>query len=182
MDTGDDIEKIKHMIRESYREKCWTRFSKGKRRIAQEVAGTEYNEEKCQMVRKHAESDEVLRCLAQGGFCSPAIMQRRGSKLPSHCPWCRELLGDHDHIMWECKKRPTKLPKPKMELQARVGWPGPAQNNKINSEIALWQKDVVEEVWRQRYGESQKTLKQPVAWEEEGTDSDSDSYSSGQSA
>ena len=163
------------MIRESYRERCWTRFRKGKRRAAQLVASTPYNEKQCQAVRKQVEDDEVLRCLAQGGFSSPAIMQRPGCKLPMHCPWCRSNLGYLDHIMWECSARPTKLRRPKSEMSARLGWPDPSRSAEQNAEYAIWQRDVVEEVWRQRYGED----RQRKAWQEEKHNEakDNDEYS-----
>jgi hypothetical protein len=168
-----------HAIRESYRRHCWQKFRGGKRRAACILKEVPYDERQGKLARDLYE-DEVMRCVMTGGFLSPACMQNKeGAKqLDTSCPWCEVALGHTEHIFWECKERPSKVPRPANNLQARLGWPDPAKSWKVNAETTDWMKATVQEVWEKRYGaRSQPATHEAGQSASEDSSSDEDSQS-----
>ena len=95
------------------------------------------------------------KALALAVFWSPAAMGERGIKgrsMPTGCPLCHGSRGVHEHIFWECAKRPEKIDRPSDEVQARLGWPS-GQSRKEDEQVVAYMQGVVSEVvWDQGYG------------------------------
>ena len=113
---------------------------------------------------------------------TPGAVHMAGmTQFPSNCPWCRTAIGYHDHVFWECGKRPLKIAKPKCKLQRRLGWASAAKKNADKDRAVLdWMQVVVEEVWSQRYGDEWCHKKRQTEGKEVETDSDTESESDGQ--
>jgi len=146
-------EKVSHWIREAYRRNRWKAWLKCERRAVEETGRIPYDEERCKKARMWAVT-EVQRTIMCGGFVTPAAIHAQGRQEWTHmCPWCHRVVGNHDHIFWECRERPRKIGKPQDRLQRRLGWPVNGASKKSNLDILGWMEEVAREVWKERYGQ-----------------------------
>ena len=76
-----------------------------------------------------------------GATISPAALAHIPG-MDSSCIWGCGSFGHHDHIAWECDKRPLKI-RPKNGLDQRFGW--------FSSVTRSWLSRIVTEVWKTRY-------------------------------
>ena len=77
----------------------------------EETGREPYDEERCKRARAWA-GTEVQKVILTGGLMTPAAAREAGKEQwPHHCPWCKEALGNHDHVFWECNEREKLLEK-----------------------------------------------------------------------
>ena len=71
-------------------------------------------------IRSDCASNTAMRNLVVGATFSPAALAHVPG-MDSSCTWGCGSFGHHDHIAWECDKRPLKI-RPKNGLDQRFGW------------------------------------------------------------
>ncbi len=120
----EDLGKLAHAIRASWRSKQWSSYVVG-RSIASHVArNLPYEEKRLQLVRKYIGTDGHRRMIATGSWDSPSHAMDPAQR---GCPWCGLVRGTADHVMWTCAARPSPdggpLPlTPTDGFMRRMGW------------------------------------------------------------
>ena len=110
-----------------------------------------------------------------GAFRSPAnfqigIANKMSGEYPDKCIACREI-GGHHHIFWDCEAVRQKFrqsfgeaPVTDDPLQRRYGLPLGTKTSVLHDDQVLrWMEAITNEVWDQRYGNSDKKIRVDMA-------------------
>ena len=133
-----------HKIRQGWRLLLYRKFlGSGRRDAGPEVVVDDsvFSTINWDRIRSDCASNTAMRNLVVGATFSPAALAHVPG-MDSSCIWGCGSVGHHDHIAWECDKRPLKI-RPKNGLDQRFGW--------FSSVARSWLSRIVTEVWKTRY-------------------------------
>lgn len=119
---------IAHKLREGWRAMHWDLFRYGPRREAALLRDQPFNPSRFEVARQVASNCYGTAFgIMCGAFLSPALHAQRPDVGLEHaaCPFCPQPMADHNHIFWQCNRRPNciRTCQPKDSLQRRFGWP-----------------------------------------------------------
>lgn len=149
--------RIMHLIREAYRLKEWDQFVKEKRHAARACARVECSPARWKATRKMCDT-ATKRVIVTAGVMSPLALEKAKSQdktkiLSTSCPWCGEGNAHHEHVVWQCRQRPTELVTPACSAQRTLGFAkGEVATEQYDEEGLRWMEQCAEEVWKKRYG------------------------------
>ena len=121
----DQVQSIKHQLRETWRRKLFHRFKAHNRRDARERSNWQYSEKRCSIAcNTYNKTTGEGKAVLTGGGCSVAYYGKRKNNPYTYCPLCKaEETPAWQHSMWHCPYftgRPSKTSTPEAQ---RLGWP-----------------------------------------------------------
>jgi hypothetical protein len=150
---NDMVAKTLHLVRESWREFCFTKWKLSGRRDAAGCEDLVYDEYRCKAVRSLWDKPHLAAVVSGAVVSNARFAVMKGLPVPL-CVDCGGDVDGWDHCAWECPGSRPLAAGPVDILQRRLGWPATCGGVPVHDHVVALDKLAVKrcEMLGRRHG------------------------------
>ena len=143
VDNRAELNRVQHLLRQSFRRYHFSAFMRSNRREARfcnQQGGVSYTERQCAQARRMASSRPRFHVLSGATVSSAALSQMKREAMP-RCPFCHtDTAPTLIHVAWHCDglfalRNERQVPYPPSAIQQGLGWPS---GNSYDDKVLDW--------------------------------------------